>query len=42
MSLIETNIDRELLTFIPYILWDNRDARTMKVWINFNNETTLY
>lgn len=34
-NVITTTTNSQRLTFIPYFLWDNRDAGRMKVWIDF-------
>jgi hypothetical protein len=35
MKLLKTNLNGDLLTFIPYFAWDNREPGKMKVWINY-------
>jgi len=35
MKLITTNLNGEILTFIPYFAWDNREPGKMKVWIDY-------
>ncbi len=35
MKLIKTNLNGDILTFIPYFAWDNREPGMMKVWIDY-------
>jgi len=35
MKLIKTNLNGNILTFIPYFAWDNREPGMMKVWIDY-------
>ena len=35
-NVVTTTAPGEKLTFIPYFLWDNRDAGKMKVWIDYS------
>jgi DUF1680 family protein len=42
MKVLKANTKNGELTFVPYFAWDNREAGKMKVWVDFNEETTLY
>jgi len=35
IKLIKTNLNGNILTFIPYFAWDNREPGMMKVWIAY-------
>ena len=37
MTILETKIQGQNLTFIPYFAWDNREPGKMKVWIDYQN-----
>lgn len=38
MTLLETMVQGQHLTFIPYFAWDNREAGKMKVWIDYQDQ----
>jgi len=38
MSALETSVQGQNLTFIPYFAWDNRESGKMKVWIDFQDK----
>jgi len=42
MKILKANTKNGELTFVPYFAWDNREAGKMKVWVDFNEKTTLY
>jgi hypothetical protein len=42
MKILKANTENGELTFVPYFAWDNREAGKMKVWVDFNEKTTLY
>ncbi|MEL7587826.1 MAG: beta-L-arabinofuranosidase domain-containing protein [Prolixibacteraceae bacterium] len=42
MKLLRSQGQKEELTFIPYFAWDNREPGKMKVWVNYNNNQSLY
>ncbi len=42
MKILKTATEKGELTFVPYFAWDNREAGKMKVWVDFNEKTTLY
>ena len=38
MSVLETSVQGQNLTFIPYFAWDNREPGKMKVWIDYQDK----
>ena len=42
MKILKTATEKGELTFVPYFAWDNREPGKMKVWVDFNEKTTLY
>ena len=38
MTLLETTVQGQDLTFVPYFAWDNREAGKMKVWIDYKDQ----
>jgi len=38
MTLLETTVQGQNLTFIPYFAWDNREPGKMKVWIDYQDQ----
>jgi len=38
MTLLETTVQGQNLTFIPYFAWDNREPGKMKVWIDYQEK----
>ena len=40
-NLIRTTAQQAPLTFVPYFLWDNRDAGKMQVWINYTSNESI-
>ena len=42
MKILKVETERGELTFVPYFAWDNREAGKMKVWVDFNEQISLY
>ncbi len=42
MKILKAGTKNGELTFVPYFAWDNREAGKMKVWISYDEKTTLY